>query len=57
MKKRKDHIEALESYLNGNISTFKAYLKEQSALEIIRLAQVSEDFNIGLKKIEYFLES
>lgn len=55
MKTQQDHIEAVESYVNGNISWFKEYLKKLNKREMLELQEVFVDYGYTLKKLIWLM--
>jgi len=58
MPYEQDHINAIESYVNGNITSFKIYLGVLSKIELLRLTKMFvEDFGYSFKKIIRLLDA
>ena len=52
----KHHIEAIESYTNGNITEFKTYIKELSSIQLLECLQIFIDYGYTLNKLRWLLE-
>jgi len=55
MKTKKHHIEAVESYVNGNISEFKEYVRALNSVELLECLEVFLDYDYSIKKMIWFL--
>ena len=52
-----DHSEAIESYINGNIGTFKKYIHGLSKGELLRCTKMFiEDYNYTIQKMIWLME-
>ena len=57
MKNIKNHMEAIESYINGNITDFKKYVKGLSKTEFLECTIIfCEDYNYSMGKMLCLLD-
>ena len=50
-----DHIKYVESYVNGNISGFKEYLRKLNPIETLQLLEIFTDYGYSLRKLIWLL--
>ena len=51
------HVQAIESYINGNISGFKKYVKELTKMELLKCTQLFiEDYSYTIQKMIWLME-
>ena len=55
MKNKKNHMEAVESYVNGNIIEFKGYLRALNSVELLECLEVFLDYHYSIKKMIWLL--
>ena len=55
MKTKKHHIEAVESYANGNISELRGYLRALNSVELLECLEVFLDYDYSIKKMIWLL--
>jgi len=54
--KKKYFIE-IDSYVNGNITDFKKYLKTLSKIQLLELLEVFIEYGYSLNKLKWLLEN
>ena len=56
MEDTKQHMEAIESYISGNVPDFKAYLDKLNKMQLLDLLTIFVGHGYSLLKLKYLLE-